>query len=241
MEIKGRIHCLFEQSGTFKKEFKELGYKAEDYDIFDHFGQTDHIIDLFAEIDKAYNGGASVFDTMSPDDLVMAFFPCTYFETQQNMIFALNHWSFAKWPTRKRVEYALERLDSRTEFHKILYHFLVVVEEKNIRMILENPAAGHNYIVAGQNFIPPTIIDTDRTLHGDIYKKPTAYWFVNCKPEGALTLNRNYDTKTIVSARTGQSSGAASIDRSRIEPAYARWFVKEIILGIPDSQETTLF
>ena len=24
MEIKGKIHCFFEQSGTFKKEFKNI-------------------------------------------------------------------------------------------------------------------------------------------------------------------------------------------------------------------------
>lgn len=27
------VHCLFEQSGTFKKEFLKLGFKAYDYDI----------------------------------------------------------------------------------------------------------------------------------------------------------------------------------------------------------------
>lgn len=57
MEIKGKVHCLFEQSGTFKKEFLKLGIPAEDYDIFDHFGQTDHVIDIFDEIEKAYQGG----------------------------------------------------------------------------------------------------------------------------------------------------------------------------------------
>lgn len=50
MEIKGKVHCLFEQSGTFKNEFKKLGYDAEDYDIQDNFGETDHVIDLFNEI-----------------------------------------------------------------------------------------------------------------------------------------------------------------------------------------------
>lgn len=25
MEIKGKVHCFFEQSGTFKNEFKKLG------------------------------------------------------------------------------------------------------------------------------------------------------------------------------------------------------------------------
>ena len=28
-----KYHCFFEQSGTFKNEFKKLGYKAYDYDI----------------------------------------------------------------------------------------------------------------------------------------------------------------------------------------------------------------
>ena len=50
-------HCLFEQSGTFKNEFKKLGIEAYDYDIQDEFGQTDYVIDLFSEIDNAYGGG----------------------------------------------------------------------------------------------------------------------------------------------------------------------------------------
>lgn len=57
MEIKGKIHCMFEQSGTFKNEFKKLGYEAYDYDIQNNFGQTDYISDLFSEIEKSYGGG----------------------------------------------------------------------------------------------------------------------------------------------------------------------------------------
>lgn len=182
-----------------------------------------------------------MFDNITPDDLTMAFFPCTWFETQQEMFYSLSHYSFSKWPTRQRVEYVEKRLEERTAAHKYLYHLYVVAQEKNIRLIIENPAAGHNYLIAGQNFVPPTIIDNDRTLHGDIYKKPTAYWFINCTPEGGLTANRNTDTKAIESQRTGRAKGAGSIDRSRIEPAYAQWFVKEIILGVTDSQDTTLF
>ena len=53
-----RAHCLFEQSGTFKNEFKKLGIEAFDYDIQNEFEQTDFQIDLFAEIEKAYRGGA---------------------------------------------------------------------------------------------------------------------------------------------------------------------------------------
>lgn len=56
MEAKNirKAHCLFEQSGTFKNEFIKLGIPAEDYDIQNHFNQTDHVIDLFGEIEKAY-------------------------------------------------------------------------------------------------------------------------------------------------------------------------------------------
>ncbi len=48
------FHCFFEQSGTFKNEFKKLGYEAYDYDILDDFGQTDYVVDLFHEIETAY-------------------------------------------------------------------------------------------------------------------------------------------------------------------------------------------
>ena len=60
MEIKGHVYCFFEQSGVFKNEFKKLGYDASDWDIQNNFGETDHVIDLFAEIEKEYRGGAIV-------------------------------------------------------------------------------------------------------------------------------------------------------------------------------------
>lgn len=49
-----KVHCLFEQSGTFKNEFKKLGIEAYDYDIQNQYGQTDYVVDLFKEIDEAY-------------------------------------------------------------------------------------------------------------------------------------------------------------------------------------------
>lgn len=51
------FHCFFEQSGTFKNEFRKLGYDAYDYDILNDFGETEYQIDLFDEIEKAYGGG----------------------------------------------------------------------------------------------------------------------------------------------------------------------------------------
>jgi hypothetical protein len=45
-----KVHCLFEQSGTFKNEFIKLGIPAEDYDIQNHYGETDNVVDL--SVDK---------------------------------------------------------------------------------------------------------------------------------------------------------------------------------------------
>ena len=51
-----KVHCLFEQSGTFKNEFIKLGHEAYDYDILNDFGQTDYVIDLFSQIRGGVQG-----------------------------------------------------------------------------------------------------------------------------------------------------------------------------------------
>ena len=58
MEITGKVHCFFEQSGTFKNEF------IKDYDIQNNFEQTDHVTDLFKAIEDAYDGKPSLFDNI---------------------------------------------------------------------------------------------------------------------------------------------------------------------------------
>lgn len=63
-----KAYCFFEQSGTFKKAFHDAGIPAEDYDIQNEFGQTDHVIDLFAEIDKAFDNKPSIFDDIRQTD-----------------------------------------------------------------------------------------------------------------------------------------------------------------------------
>lgn len=64
MEITGKVHCFFEQSGTFKNEFIKLGIPAEDYDIQNNFGETDNVVDLFKHIEDAYDGKPSLFDNI---------------------------------------------------------------------------------------------------------------------------------------------------------------------------------
>lgn len=46
-----KIWCLFEQSGTFKNEFKKFGFEAYDVDILNDFQQTDYVADIFQSLD----------------------------------------------------------------------------------------------------------------------------------------------------------------------------------------------
>ena len=114
MEIKGKVHCLFEQSGTFKKEFQKLGYSAYDYDIQDDYNETDYVLDLFTEIEKGYADEAfnsdfpSIFDNMQKDDLIIAFFPCIMFCQAKQTYFYLScnnsvDYTHLTLPTTSRV------------------------------------------------------------------------------------------------------------------------------------------
>lgn len=230
MEVR-RAFCLFEQSGAFKNEFIKLGIPAEDYDIQNNFGQTDHQIDLFAEIEKGYGGGTSIFDAITPDDLAMAFFPCIYFETIQQLCFCLSKHDFRNKSKQFQIEYAMDRLDKRTEFHKLLYKLLWVAYEKGIRLIIENPATEPNYLITGQNFPRPTIIDKNRMLRGDVFKKPTAYWFINCEPTSGETIQNDKEQKIIDRCKSSPVAGLCSEERSMIHPDYARNFICDLILG----------
>lgn len=61
MQIKGKVHCMFEQSGTFKREFMKMGIPAVDYDCQNNFDETDNVCDLFGHINQCFAGGGKCF------------------------------------------------------------------------------------------------------------------------------------------------------------------------------------
>ena len=231
MEIKGKIYCFFEQSGVFKNEFKKLGYEAKDYDIENNYNQTDYIIDLFKEIENCYGGGSSIFDEITPDDLIIAFFPCIYFETIQQLYFMLSKQCFEHRPKTFQIKYAIDRLDKRTQFHKLLYKLTYIVLDKGLRLIIENPATTPNYLITGQNFPKPTFIDKNRMLRGDYFVKPTAYWFFNCEPTQGESYQYDKERKIINDCERSKGNGLCSKERSMISPDYARNFICDFIIG----------
>lgn len=238
MEIKGMVHCFFEQSGTFKNEFIKLGIPAADYDIQNNFGETDHVIDLFAEIEKAYGGGASVFDSISCDDLIMAFFPCIYFSALSQMMFSFNDINYRKLTMKEKTDAILERSRNREYFFSLAVKLLSLAHQRGIRLIMENPWSEQTFLKS--NFVAsPTIIDNNRMMRGDYFRKPTAYWFVNAEPTHGHTEQYDKKRKTIMGARAAKRAGLCSEERSMISPDYARNFICDFIIG-KEQQNTQL-
>lgn len=230
MEIKGKVHCFFEQSGTFKREFIKQGIPAEDYDIQDNFGETDHQIDLFAEIEKAYEGGASVFDSITCDDLIMAFFPCIYFSCMSQMLISYTHRNYTNMAPKERIDEILKRSANRELFFARAVKMIGLAKSKGLRLIMENPWSEQTFLK--QNFpFKPSIVDNNRLLRGDYYVKPTAYWFINCTPTDGQSFQPKAKGKNICQIEPNRMPGICSEERSMISPDYARNFICDFILG----------
>lgn len=219
-----KIHCFFEQSGTFKNEFKKLGYEAEDYDILNDFGETDNQIDLFSEIEKAYRRENSIFDKISPDDLIMAFLPCIRFEEQIRLGFRGEQYQSKNYTDEQKLEYDLKLHSELTKLYALVTKLAIVCLRKSLKLIIENPWSERHYL---RQFwaLKPKIIDKNRRLKGDYYTKPTQYWFIGCEPKDNFVIEPIEITqyKKIVHVRN-------TVERSLISKNYARRFIKEFIL-----------
>lgn len=218
-----KVFCLFEQSGHFKKAFQELGIPAEDYDILNDFGETDHVIDLFGEIDKAYEGKPSLFDQITKGDLAMAFFPCTRFENQINLAFRGQMRQQKNYSDIEKIEYARKLHQERARLYDLICKMFIVALRGGWRMIVENPYSNEHYLV---RYFPikAKIIDHDRRRDGDAMKKPTQYWFINYEP----AMNIVFESLEYVTPGTWSEKN--QVERSMIHPQYCRRFIKKYIL-----------
>lgn len=233
MEIKGKVHCFFEQSGTFKNEFIKLGIPSEDYDIQNNFGETDHVVDLFQHIEDAYDGKPSLFDDITSEDLIMAFFPCIRFCSVMEQ---MQHEDFydASQKRNKNLgskeyferKWTVLRGYSQERFHlyDLALKMTAVCQIRNLRMIMENPWHPTNFTNHFW-FMRTTLIDKDRTRRGDYFTKPTAYWYVCCEPTFGETFQR---TKKENIKRITSGSGASktkqrlkeSVNKEELDKTY---------------------
>ena len=224
------VYCMFEQSGTFKNEFKKLGMDAIDLDILNDFGETDRVIDLFKEIEKGYEGEPSIFDEIGKDDLIMAFFPCTRFTEKVPVLLKTQAPQMKNWNIETRLEYSRKIMSEVNRNYQLVCKLWLNCVRGGQKMIMENP---NNTAWSLATYFPikANVFHKDRTQYGDIMRKSTQYWFLNCSPRNNFFLeDLQTDGSKIKRVRYMPGGKDRQRNRSMISSTYANRFIREYIL-----------
>ena len=218
-----RVHLFFERSGTFKKAFEKYGFVAADYDLEAEHEEVKKT-DLFSEINNEYHdSSSSIFKEIKDNDLVVAFFPCTYFSDQSQLISRGDSFGMKGFSDEDKLRRSIVDMTVRAVFYKTLCRLCIIAKQKNFKLIIENPYGKVNFL---KQFFPikPGLIIHNRMMWGDFFKKPTQFFFINCIPN--FFLER-------VCASTKENNPIEKnhgFSRSRISSRFAENFIESIIL-----------
>ena len=213
------IYCLFEQSGTFRDAFRRAGFAAECIDIRNDFGKTDHVINLFqALVDRTFP-----FDSDTLHDKTtrfIAFFPCTYFSSNNDMIFRGNSAIFRKMSESDKKGYIFKRRLKRNHYKIMLFTLICRCKAYKIPLIIENPVSQ-----TIKKYLGTPTVSHSRNKYGDYFYKPTYYYCYNCDfDEKFMRLQKLYEPENIQQLKGGNRT----VKRSMISPEYADNFIKAI-------------
>ena len=166
----------------------------------------------------------------------MAFFPCIYFCENNQLAFTYKHANYKNLDIMQTTDVILERAKNREQFYGLALRMFAIAYDRGLRLIMENPWNGETFL---KHFFvqPPALIDKNRTLRGDYFSKPTAYWAVNCELSNGMTLQPNARRKRIASLPQGKTAGICGEERSMISPDYARNFICDKIIGKVQSHQ----
>lgn len=169
---------------------------------------------------------------------------------RSNKNFGTTDYYLKKWKVLRG--YSQERF----ALYDLALKLTAVCQIKGIRMVMENPWHPTNFTNHFW-FMRASVIDKDRTRRGDYFKKPTAYWYVNCEATWGQSYQQTplHKIKTITAGSGAtntkrkkrqtmqkeeldkkyldKTSDAGICDeaRSMISPDYARNFICDFIIG----------
>lgn len=194
-------------------------------------------------------GGQSIFDGMTKDDLIIAFFPCIKFcqMSDYNQRSTYEKWKREGMKPERIWTLLKKESDERYFFYQKCLKLHAVCDIRGLRFIMENPWQAVNY-TNYHWFLKPSIIDNDRTLRGDFFKKPTAYWFLNCEPTHGNSYQPTPKEKIKIQsggshgtkkskefpdkeAKGSPVAGVCSEERSMISSDYARNWICDFVIG----------
>lgn len=170
----------------------------------------------------------------------MAFFPCTRFEARIPLMMRGEAFQQKKWTDIQKLECSISLQKELNELYILLSKMTIICLRKGFPMIIENPYTQPHYLRTYW-CMKPALIDTDRTENGDYYKKPTQYWFLNCKPEQNLVFEpiEYVKVRNIYNAK-GTKNTTRKVERSMMHPQYADRFIRQYILKEEQWKKTKL-
>ena len=158
----------------------------------------------------------------------MAFFPCIYFSDMSEILHTWGAWTPKSY--KEANDIILDRSKKRQRFYELCVKMLGLARMRGLRLIMENPWGCHSYLQ--KCFVtPPALIDRDRSKRGDLFRKPTAYWYINCEPTKGTSLQPRKAIRVKKDAKPSGKVGQCSEERSMISPDYARNFICDFIIG----------
>lgn len=138
-----------------------------------------------------------------------------------------DNYGMREWDIVKRLSYSMKLNVEQSNFYQLFCTMFKICIERNLKLIVENPYSSQSYL--NQNFpIKPAIIDIDRRLLGDKFKKPTQYWFLNV---GVQNNKIDFKSPFIFGNKLIKDiNHSHGIERSLIDPKYAENFIKKYII-----------
>ena len=156
---------------------------------------------------------------------LLAFFPCTRFENQCYMMFQGTQSQLKNKSDKYKLEYNIKMHEELHKLYCLITQLAIVCIDKKIPLVIENPYSTEHYLTRYWS-LKPQVVDTDRTLRGDNFKKPTQYWFINCSPKYNFIFE-----PMIVNEKKQVHLTHNVVERSMIKKDYANRFIREFILG----------
>lgn len=146
------------------------------------------------------------------------------------------------WPDDKKMENCMKMHRELTELYELVNKLFIICIRRGLKLIVENPYSEEHYLKRYW-CLPATIIDKDRRIRGDYFRKPTQFWFVNCEPKHnfifeAQNLNviqhKGNDSIRWISGGVMEREAGIKctqrVARSLIHKDYANRFIREFIL-----------
>lgn len=191
-----------------------------------------------------YNGEPSIFDRITKDDIILAFFPCIRFENQVMLMFRGQQKQIKDWAYKDKMLYDMKLLEELKRNYDLVNMLFITCIDRGLKIVMENPYSEEHFLRRYWCY-PSSIIDKDRRDNGDYYAKPTQYWFLNCEPKNNLLWEaipyNSIEVKDAIRFMTKKDYEKTRAKnkkqaRSMIHPDYASRFIRQYLIDEPKTE-----